>query len=279
MENSEHDRRTGEPEQVPTREAPIGDQPESVQHMDQQQAGEEPNGGAPAEHQDAMCAAPDSGGDSPSGFTSFRRITSHPIYRKTAPWLSLLRRLAPAIGVLTFLVAGSSAVISLVNLLQNRDLYLRSLRPVLTVELSTPTKDKPRQFVFGNPSGADAHEVHIGCRRLPAWTSMYADIPIAPQPSALEIARNTSGFQMPIDTNCPRFDAGPEPPGTMDADTTVLPLLVCYLDERNQPHALVRLFSYTAKGSGFNIMPIGSVLGKHIAEDASQQCHVAPQSS
>jgi hypothetical protein len=209
----------------------------------------------------------------------WRDIVSHPNYRRVAPWLVLLRKFAPVINVVTLLVSIASGAIAWLNHEQNHVAYLRSVRPTLVVTLQTPSKSKPPDFVFSNPSGADAHDVHIGCTRIPRWTSVYTTIPITERPVALEMARSTFGMTAPVDSNCQSFDAGPVPAGMQDADTVFLPFFACYLDEIGKRHAIARMFSYNPKSQGFQILAIDSPFGKQLTEQTKEQCRATPEPS
>lgn len=226
-------------------------------------------------------AAPPAGGEPttppPHRLRHFRHFTTHPTYRRMAPMLSFLRRFGPLLTTLSLLVTTVSVIITGIGVKQSRDIYLRSLQPVLYVQLGDPSKQQSRQILINNPSGADAHDVHIGCRRVPSWTSIYATVSIAKQQAAQEISRNTMGVSLPIDTNCPEFDAGPQPPGTLNVDGTVLPFFVCYRDERGHQHAIVRLFQYKTSQQAFSIMPLDSPFGRQVSQEAKQQCGTEPQ--
>jgi hypothetical protein len=240
---------------------------------------ETPPGPAQEEQRQPEAAPPAAVQPPPHRLRHFRHFTAHPTYQRMAPMLSFLRRFGPLLTTLSLLVTSVSVIITGIGVKQSRDIYLRSLQPVLYVQLADPSKQQSRQILINNPSGADAHDVHIGCRRVPSWTSIYATVSIEKHQAAQEISRNTMGVSMPIDTNCPEFDAGPQLPGALNTDVTVLPFFVCYRDERRHQHAIVRLFQYKTSQQGFSIMPLDSPFGRQVSQQAKQQCGVEPESA
>jgi hypothetical protein len=215
----------------------------------------------------------------PSRFKHFRHFTLHPTYKKFAPWLSFLRRFGPALTAASLLISAFSLIVTGIGVKQSRDIYLRSLQPVLFLQIGPPDKDHGRAILVSNPSGADAHDVRFACLKLPAWTSMYATIPLVEQAGAQEIARNTVSLPFPIDLNCRRFDAGPEPLGMKERDTVLLPLFICYRDESAKHHSIVRLYQYKPNEQNYETLPLDSYIGKEILEEARQQCGATPQAS
>lgn len=207
-----------------------------------------------------------------------RRLVSHPHYQRISPWLKFFKKLEPGVATVALVVSIVSGTIGVLNYKQNHDQYLRSLRPALQVTLQTSKSSAP-SFLFSNPSGADAHDVHIGCARVPPWTPQYATIPVIERPVAIEIPRSTFGMSAPVAENCPQYDAGPAGPNATDTQTVLVPVFICYKDEIGREHALARVYSYKPKTDGFQAVSIETPLGKQTTEQAAQQCKATPEAS
>src|ERR1700736_5477190 len=76
----------------------------------------------------------------PHRLRHFRHFTAHPRYQQVAPLLSFLRRFGPLLTTLSLLVTTASVIITGIGVKQSREIYLRSLEPVLFVQIGPPAK-------------------------------------------------------------------------------------------------------------------------------------------
>lgn len=214
----------------------------------------------------------------PSAMSHFRKFANHPRYKQVAPILSALRRFGPALNALSLIIGIGSLIVAAGSLAQSRDIYIRSLRPVLAITISSPQKGAERSIVITNASQADAHELTFACRRVPAWVNIYAAVPLIKKNGTSEIVRGES-TSFPIAGNCLPFDPGQQPATFNDGKTILLPMFVCYQDEMSKSHAIVRFLGYKPNVDSYQTLPVDSLFAKQFSTAAKEQCGAIPSAS